>query len=243
MGMVAFVSLIERVESLRALCVENTGSQEIREISVDVPNPPLDELHFRKVVAWCYVLFQETGPFIGFSGQLLRARGSKAFERFGQTRRLVDCARTVQAHNLSSDSKSDMGKERYFQIWLQENGGSPTNWELCNQALMNDAIQVVSVIELEWKRMSEDDADRRQLWQDYQLEKDTSWDAHEFDRFVEQAAEEVGLTGLDSSLFRKEGDRLKRWRRLVSCFQSRAEAEGAIGRAIRAEMSNLFGMG
>jgi len=126
-------------------------------------------------------------------------------------------------------------------IWLQENGGNPTNWEQCNQALMKEAIQVVSEIEMEWKRMSEDEADRRQLWHDYQLEKDTSWDAHEFDRYVEQAAEEVGLAGLDSSLFRKEGDRLERWRRLVGCFQSRAEAEEAIGRAIRVEISSLFG--
>jgi len=239
--MVAFFALTERVDALRALCVENIGSQEIREISIDVPNPPLDELHFRKTVDWCYMLFQETGPFIRFSRRLLRTRDSKAFERFGRTRQLVHCARTVQAHNLASDSKRDMEKKRFFQIWRDENGGNPPNWELCNQALMNEAIQVVSEIEMEWKRMSEDEADRSQLWHDYQLEKDISWDAHEFDRFVAQAAEEVGLVGLDSRLFREEGDRLKRWEKLAKCFQSRAEAEEAIGRAIRTEVMRIFG--
>ena len=99
----------------------------------------------------------------------------------------------------------------------------------------------LSEIELEWKRMSEDEADREELWRNYQLEKETSWEAHEFDRYVEKAAEEAGVDGLDSSLFRKEGDRLNRWKKLVSCFRSRAAAEEAIERVIREEVLKLFG--
>ena len=236
--MVVFVSLSEKVEALRALCVENTGSREIREISVDVPRPPLDELHFRKIVAWCYVLFHETGPFIDFSGRLLRARRSKSF---GETRRLVVCARTVHTHNLASDNKRDVKMDRDFQIWLQENGGNPTNWEKCNQALMKKTIQVVSEIELEIKRISEVDSDRDQLWIDYQRERDNFWEGHEFDPFILQAAKELCIVGLDISAFRNQGDRLKNWRQIVGCFSSRIVAEEAIGRAIRTDLLNVFG--
>ena len=223
------------------MCFETLDSREIHEISVDAPTPPLDELYFRKAVAWCYVLFHETGPFIKFSGMLLRTRTSQAHEQFGQTKRLVDCARTVHVHNLLRERRIDNDKERFYGIWLLGKGGDPLSWELCNRALVNAVDEVLSAIEQEWRRISEDESDRQELWRKYELEKRTFWEAHEFDPFVAKAVEEAGLDGLDSTLFRKDGDRVERWRKLVSCFDTRESAEGAINRAIRAEVFNVFG--
>ena len=67
---------------LRSMCLKNLVSQEIHEISVYAPTPPLDELYFRKTVAWCYVLFHEIGPFVRFSGKLLRTKTSPVHEQF-----------------------------------------------------------------------------------------------------------------------------------------------------------------
>lgn len=239
--MIEFISLARKVDGLRELCRQNTGSEEIREISVDLPSPPLDELFFRKAVAWCYVLFQETGPFLGFSGQLLRARNSNAHERFGKLKRLVDCARTAHAHNLVSDNSRDIGKRRQYDIWLKENGGDPIDWEKCSLALMAEALQVTSDIDAEWRTRSEHESDRQEIWTSYKSEKDTTWDAHEFDRFVDQTAEELKLSGFNSTLFRKEGNRLERWRQLIPLFKSREEAEAAVLRAVRSEMIAMFG--
>ena len=66
---------------LRSMCLKNLVSQEIHEISVYAPTPLLDELYFRKTVAWCYVLFHEIGPFVRFSGKLLRTKTSPVHEQ------------------------------------------------------------------------------------------------------------------------------------------------------------------
>lgn len=238
--MADFDRLIAKVEALRATCAKNLNSQEIHDISVDVPTPPLNELYFRKAVSWCYVLFHETGPFIRFSGKLLRARPS-AHELFGRVKELITCARTVHAHNLIRERNSDIRKIRVFEIWLLENGGEPRCWETCCQALMKEVDEVLSEIQEEWGRRGEDEGDRQELWQDYEIEKRTFWEVHEFDPFVAKAAEEAGVDGLDCTLFRKDGDRAERWRKLASFFDTREAAEKAIDRAICTEVFNVFG--
>jgi hypothetical protein len=215
-------------------------SREIYEISVDLPAPPLDELYFRKAVSWCFVLFWETGPFIRFSGNLLRAH-PEAHEKYVRAKQLVEYARTVHAHNLHSDREHDRQKFRAHQIWLIENGGEPLNWQNCNLALMSAVNEVLVYIEREWIRRCEDEIDRRELRHKYELEKRTFWEPHEFDPFVEIAAEETGLNGFDSTAFRKDGNRLQRWRKLVECFDTREAASVAIGRAIRTEIISVFG--
>ena len=238
--MASFDALIGRVDAFRSICAENLNSREIHEISVDKPTLPLDELYFRKAVSWCYVLFQETGPFIRFSGKLLRAR-PPAHENFRQVKELVQCARAVHAHNLLRGRESDSQKIRVYEIWLLENGGEPLSWEMSCQALLKQVDGVLSEIQEEWRRRCDDVSDRQALWRDYEMEKRTFWEGHEFDPFVAQAAEEAGLDGFDGTVFRKEGDRLERWRKLVSCFDTRESAENAINRAICTEIFNVFG--
>lgn len=237
---VSFDNLIKRVEALRSLCVKNLGSQEIHDISVDRPAPPFDELYFRKAVSWCYVLFQETGPFMRFSEKQLRTRAA-AHEKFRKTRQLVECARTVHAHNLRQERQHDGNKRRSYDIWIMSNGGEPVNWERCSWALMNDVNEVLFDVEEEWRRRCEEENDRKELWREYELEKRTFWEAHDFDCFIVKAAEEAGLDGFDSTVFRKEGDRVERWRKLVNCFDTRGAAEIAIARAISTEIFNVFG--
>lgn len=238
--MTGFEKLDGRVESLRSICVENLGRPEIHEISVDRPTPPLNELYFRKTVSWCYVLFHETGPFIRFSGKLLRAR-PVAHEKFRRSKDLIQCARTVHAHNLLPERESDSRKLRIYQVWQLEKGGDPLNWEMCCEALMKEVDEVLADIQQEWRLRCDDESDRKELWRDYEMEKRTFWEGHEFDPIVARAAEDAGLDGFDSTTFRKEGDRLDRWRKLISCFDTREAAEKAIDRAIRSEIFNVFG--
>ncbi|MCS5567380.1 MAG: hypothetical protein NZ743_05070, partial [Pseudomonadales bacterium] len=105
----SFGRVLDKVTDLRGLCKKNTGDDEIRAISVSLPKNPLDELYFRKAVAWLYVLLNETGPFFRFSAKLLRS-DQQVGERFRKFKFFVECARTVHAHNLSNDSASDANK-------------------------------------------------------------------------------------------------------------------------------------
>jgi hypothetical protein len=238
--MISFSLLNEQVEALRSFCKKNLGAQEIYDISVDRPTPPLDELFFRKLVSWSYVLFFETGPFFRFSSNLLRAQPIEHTD-FVRVRKLVECARTVHAHNLLAEREHDARRRRTYDIWLIENNGDLANWENYCSSLMKEISKVLLNIGDEWHRRCEIESDRQELMRDYELEKRTSWEAHEFDPFVLSAAQEAGLSGLDGTGFRKAGDRVTRWRKLAELFESREAAERAISRAIRTELFSVFG--
>jgi hypothetical protein len=66
------------------------------------------------------------------------------------------------------------------------------------------------------------------------------WAPHAFDRLVERAVADIGLSGLDCVKYRES--RLERWRELVGFFESREHAEAAISAAIRRELEHLFGI-
>jgi hypothetical protein len=242
MTMMAMDNLVRRVEALRSMCFDQIESKEIREISVELPDLPLDELYFRKTIAWCYVLFNETGPFFMFTGKLLRSN-PPANEVFGSVKRLVDCARTAHAHNLLVERPSDLEKKRTYEIWMLQNGGSPTDWKLCCEALMRDVDRVLDLIQVSYSQRCENEADRLDLWKNYLLERQTHWEAHEFDSFVEAGALAANIGELNFALFRKEGNRVEKWRKLAVMFETREAAEKALARAIQAEMINLFGLG
>lgn len=238
--MARFDKIEVQIQALRSVCEENLGSREIQEISVDVPTAPLDELYFRKAISWCYVLFLETGPFFRFSANLLRGR-PPVHEKYLRAKQLVVCARTAHTHNLHADRYHDQQRLRTYDIWLAKNGGEQFNWENCNLVLLNEVSEVLIEIETEWSQRCEDESDRQDLWRQYELEKRTDWEAHDFDPIVALAAEAAGLNGFDSTAFRKDGDRVQRWRKLVALFDSREAAQNAIDRAIRAELFGVFG--
>jgi hypothetical protein len=233
--------LLVKIETLRSMCLENLGSKEIREISVDLPFGPLDELYFRKAISWCYVLFHETGPFFRFSGRLLRSDPG-ASEAFGKTKNFIDCARTAHAHNLSQEIRSDQAKRRAYDIWMLGNGGKPTSWDRCCQALIKEVDHALSLVQEAYGKRNENIGDKANLWDDYRQERRTSWEAHEFDPFVEAMANEMKIDGLDCVQFRNADKRLDKWRVIVAMFDTREAAENAIGRAIRAELVNIFGI-
>lgn len=220
--------------------MENIGGAEIREISLDVPACPLDELFFRKAIAWFYVLLNETGPFLRFSAKLLRS-DPQASEKFGKFKFLVECARTIHAHNLTQGSQSDEKKKRQYDIWLIENGGDPVDWVMCCQSLLAEAGGVLAEIQSRYARLCEVEFDRVEMWREYASDKRTHWDAHEFDPIIERATNDLKIEQIDCSLFRKEGNRLERWRKCVAMFDSREAAVKAIERAIFAELSGIFG--
>ncbi len=236
-----FSKIQDKVTALRALCVENIGETEIREISVDLPECPYDELYFRKAVSWLYVLFNETGPFLRFAAKLLRT-DSQVSERFKSFKFLVECARTVHAHNLSQENASDEKRKRQHDIWIIQNGGDPVDWVKCCKSLMNEAELVLQDILLKIEKICEIDFDKGELWREYASDKRTHWDVHEFDPIIEKAATDLEIDRLDYSKFRKEGGRQEKWRKYAAMFDSREAAEKAIERAILAELAAIFGV-
>ena len=236
-----FDKLKTTIEELKVICLEVLTVDEISAVSLADPTPPINESYFKDTILWCYVFFRETGPVIPYSRKLLRAHNTQAHERYQQLVKIIDAARTTYVHNFTEDSPSDQKKKSDFEIWVKSNCHVERDWSVLSTAVITDATIVISEIEKIWKRLSENPFDQKELKRDYEQQKLTSWEAHKFDSIVNGIAEELCLVEFDSTKFREEGNRLERWRKLASCFRSRAAAEAAIKRVIRQEIFNLFG--
>ena len=235
----SFDELKSTCETLRALLREATGRELISAISVDEPTKPQDELHFIKLVSWCYVfLFEVAQPAARHILSLLRTSNPSVHRTVGEIFETVNRLRTVRVHNLSPQSNRDDHIRRQAFIWLVQNGGgNPIDWPVCCRSL---CVQVRSAIEhliAKWLDLVASE-DASSAVEDLLSAIDREWPPHAFDRILEAAASDIGLKGLDCVKYRES--RLKYWRELVGYFERREEAEAAIRSAIRCELEHLF---
>ena len=236
-----FSKLKAELSQLEAISISTLGSNELVPISLEEPAPPLDELYFRKVVAWCYALHFETGTFLKFSRDLVRGLDPDGFRQINESRDIVRCARTVHAHNLRNDRDADVQVRSRYRNWLLVNGGYPVDWERSISAIVGIVLASLRSMERAWSSSECGKSSGKQIASWYFLDKQTYWEAHEFDRCVESAAAAIGLSGLDHVRFRDSDGRLDRWRKLVGFFNTREDAREAVERAIRRELTGLFG--
>jgi hypothetical protein len=209
-------------------------------ISVDEPNDPEDELHFVKLVTWCYVfIFEASQPATRFILALLRVASPDQHKNAKVAFEIVNVLRTARVHNLLPSSKGGDFKQRQARIWLTQNGGDPFSWPTCCQALSDAvAISIGHLIE-RWRAIVGNKEDSARVIADLIMTIDREWPPHAFDRMIENAAIEIGLSGLDFVKYRET--RLAKWRELAGFFESREHAEVAMNSAIRSELEQLFG--
>lgn len=241
--MSAFSQLIAQVSRLEAISSSILGGNEVGTVTLELPSGPLDELYFRKLVAWCYALLFETGVFLKFSRDLLRGRDPDGFRSLQDSGDIVRCARTVQSHNLSEDRRSDLRTKGRYETWLLATGGEPADWGQCIGAMIGGVCKSLRSVEQAWRQAGNGQCARQRLADAYFTEKQNYWEGHEFDRCVVSAANAIGLTGLDCVKFRESDGRLDRWRKLVGLFDTREDARKALERAIQRELAGLFGDG
>jgi len=236
-----FGDLKSSCDEFRAVLREATGRELVTAISVDEPVEPQDELHFVKLVSWCYVvLFEASQPATRYILSLLRTANPREHRTVAAIVENVNHLRTVRVHNLSPESKGDDYKQRQANIWLLQNGGEPIDWPRCCQSLCTEVTSAIRLLIEKWRRTTASIEDRAAVIQDLIVTIDREWPPHAFDRMVDNAAREIGLRGFDCVKYRQH--RLDKWRDLVGFFESRAHAEAAMNSAIRRELEQVFGV-
>src|SRR4051812_23804983 len=109
----SFLDLRSACETFRSLLRETTGREVISAVSVDDPAEPKDELHFLKLVSWCYVfLFEASQPTARYILSLLRTANPNVHKSVHTTIESVNHLRTVRVHNLMPESRRDDYKKR-----------------------------------------------------------------------------------------------------------------------------------
>ena len=236
----SFIEIKDVCDQFRSLLLAATGRELIDLISVDEPLEPYDELHFIKLVSWCYVcLFEASQPAARYILSLLRTASPEDHRQVNSAFEHVNNLRTVRAHNLLPQNKRDDYKKRQAHIWLIQNGGDPPDWASCCDSLSREVTSAVERLVRKWIEVTSSADDAASIVDQLLIVVDREWPPLVFDRIVEAAAAEIGLLGLDYVKYRES--RLDRWREVVGYFETREHAETAISSAIRAELGQLFG--
>jgi hypothetical protein len=222
------------------LLLSTTSRSYIDAISVEEPSGPEDELHFLKLIVWCYAFWFEAGhPAVKHVASLLRTSSPENFKIVSESFRSVQYLRTVRAHNMLSTSREDEYKTTQAKLWLIIAGGEPTNWQRCCRRLCEDVTKAVDLLHQAWAAVTIDDEDARSGKEQLQLAVQREWPAHNFDRLVEEAVIRVGLESFDIVAYRVT--RIARWQELTKFFSDSQDAERALRRAIFRELESLFG--
>lgn len=235
-----FAELKNAYKEFRDFLRETTERELIVDVSVDEPIAPEDELHFLKLVSWCYVmLFEASQPTTRYILSLLRASDPSAHKQAHSVLENVNYLRTVRVHNLSPINKGDVRKQKQADIWLLRSGGEPTDWLQCCETLCSEVVSTIRLLSEKWRLTTAITEDRAAIVQNLITTIDREWPPHAFDRIVEGAVEKIGLQGFDCVKYREH--RLNDWRVLVGFFETREDSEAAMTMAIHRELEQRFG--
>jgi len=184
----------------------------LAEITVEAPRGDADELSFIRLVAWGYVMLNETARIpLGFL---------KSLPPWNTTAALlphVGALRTSMSHNLAFDSTRDVKTMRIASDWYSKSCGfgSPvcdTHWKACFNALLGELSELLAIAIRTCDQLAEP-IDGSRLVVELQLRLDRDWPGHQFDRYVERAVEKFGY-GLNPVEVR--GLHLTNWRKVLS---------------------------
>lgn len=212
----------------------------ISEITVPEPEGMLDELFFRKLVAWSYVVLIEAFPIaIKQISSLMRTADRDQFRSFSATKELVSALRTLQSHNASEPSKHNEKIKSLSKTWIIEKAGDPPSWRDGCLALCEEMNNLISSLKNTFLNAIANVEDRETFIESLRSAYHLSWPAHSFDDAVTEAANELGLENFDVVSYREK--RIENWRGLASFFTDRTAAVPAVKRAIFFELKGLFG--
>lgn len=234
-------------EELKEVCLEfrrliegTTGRNLIASISLAEPTPPPDELHFLRLVSWCYAfLIEGSQPVMRFIMNILRASSAKDFKNIDRLINEVVSLRTMQSHNLSLESSSDARHQVRASAWLSSNGGDPPDWGTCCGQLADQVAGAIRTLSTKWRTVVANPEDAADAITKLLLQIDNDWPGHELDKLVEGAASALGLKSFNATKYREK--RIKDWRDMAGCFEDRDHARSAVSALIHRELERLFG--
>jgi len=203
----------------------------LTEITVEAPRGDADELSFMRLVAWGYIMLNETARVpLGFLKSLPPWSTSAALLPH------VGALRTSMSHNLAFDNTRDVKTMHIAAAWYSKSCGvgspiSESHWNACFIALLRELSDVLAFAIRACDQLS-DPTDGEHLVAELQLRLDRDWPGHRFDSYVNRAVDKFGY-GLNPVAVR--GLRLTEWRKVVAVAREDA-IEQVITQRIEADI-------
>lgn len=208
---------------------------ELTEITVEPPKGDADELSFIRLVAWGYVMLNESARVpLGFLKALPPLSTSDSLLPH------VGALRTSMSHNLAFNSKRDVKTMSAASAWYVKSCGvgspvSDNHWKTCFHTLLNELSNLLGCA-IQACDLLHDPTDGPRLVAELQQRLDREWPGHAFDSYVDQAAKRFGYA-LDPVKVR--GARLTEWRKVLAAAHE-DKIEQVITQRIEADVLDLM---
>ena len=231
----SLVEILDGYNKLRGRLVPLVGPAALAEITTAIPKGTASELAFLRLVGWSYALFHENGRL---AIKFLLSLGGRPQST---TLNDVQVLRTWAAHNLSFGAPSDEKKLRAAWAWFRRSCGVTTpdeqHWGDCFSALANEVAVILRDCVTAAEALDHP-IDGARIVEELKRRVEREWEAHRFDRYVEDAAERFGFRGLDPVELRRS--KLDAWRRVVRAANAE-DMDRLLTQRIEADVLELMG--
>lgn len=215
------------------------GRDVIDPMTLEAPEPPPDELHFNRLVVWCYGFFYEAAvDVLKECKALLKTRAPEQTNLYERSSRVVQNLRTYKVHNLAP-SRDNAKKQQLAREWIADAKAKGQGFEGPIQELCEITLAMLNAVTAAWKEATKDPGDRAQLIERVVDSLEAVWQPYQLDEIVDSVATEIGLKGFDAKVFRDI--HLTALRNSARCFVDRESATLGLRRAIRSAMESMFG--
>jgi len=234
-----YVQLEAAVATLTSTINRDLGREAIKPMTLETPQPPPDELHFFRLVVWCYgFVFEAAADVLKECKSLMKQNAPERTNRYDLVSRTVNNLRTYKVHNLPP-SKSNDQKRAQAEAWLAEFKHGGDGMARASEQLCKMTLEVLNDITSLWTAATADPGDALQLIEQVLNSLDNAWPPHEFHRIAEEEAKNIQLHGFNAKNFCEKY--LAEWRAIGACFLDRKSGEAGIRRAIQTTMYATFG--
>lgn len=236
-----FVLLQDATSQFTGMVNDALGREAVKPVTLDIPQPPPDDLHFHRLVVWCYGFFYEAAiDVLKECKALLKQGPPERTNRFDRGSKVVNNLRTYKVHNLPPSKEND-GKRKQAEAWIADASSDGKGIAGATQELCRITLEMVSDLIAAWNDATKDASDAGQLIERVLGAIDKTWQPHELDNIVRDVASEINLSGFDAKAFRDL--HLEEWRKCAGCFLDRETAAAGLRRLIRSSMQSKFGTG
>lgn len=235
-----FLLLEEAAIAFTNMVNADLGRAAIHPVTLETPEPPPDELHFNRLVVWCYGFFYEAAAdVLKECKALLKTRAPEQTNLYERSARVIQNLRTYKVHNLPPN-RDNLKKQQMAREWIADASVKGQGIDGATQELCEITIAMLSVVTAAWKESTKDPGDRDQLVERVVHSLEDTWQPYQLDEIVNNVANEIGLEGFDAKAFR--AIHLEVWRSSARCFVDRDAATLGLRRIIRRAMENTFGV-
>lgn len=234
-----FPRLQEAAFAFTTMVNEDLSRVAVQPMTVETPEPPPDELHFNRLVVWCFCFFFEAAAdVLKECKALLKTRQPAETNRYERSAHVVQNLRTYKVHNLPP-SKENLKKQQMAQAWIADAVTDGRGIAGATEELCGIALTMLGAVTLAWKESTKDPEDRAQLIERVVRSLEDTWQPHQLDDIVREVADDIGLEGFDAKAFRVV--HLEAWRSSARYFVDRETATIGLRRIIQKAMENTFG--